>query len=130
MYHRSAALMAIPTIAALLTIGCVDEHIAGNTTTTPAFSTAPAPSGVQTVDIFGDQLGLWPFTGTDLAGRQCFSELVDEHPRCITRRAAALLEDRFDPLLQRHRVAVPRSCSSTAAIFSFDAGCGGTIGRR
>lgn len=68
MYHRNAALMAIPAIAALLTIGCADEHIAGNASPTSAFSTAPPPAGVQVVNILGDQLGLWPFTGTDLAG--------------------------------------------------------------
>jgi hypothetical protein len=65
MYKRNVVLsMAI----GLLTIGCADQDITGNDVGSATFTPAPPPPGLQTIGFEGDQLTLWPFTGTDLAG--------------------------------------------------------------
>src|SRR5688572_17339378 len=68
MYNRNATVLAVSTVAALFAVGCADEQITGNASRNPAYATAPAPSGVQTIDVLGQQFDFWPFTGTDLAG--------------------------------------------------------------
>jgi hypothetical protein len=67
MRYCKPALAAVPLIAALL-MGCADERIAGHLSPAASAVSAPAPVGVQTVNIASEALTLWPFTGTDLAG--------------------------------------------------------------